>query len=389
MCKGKVVNHMGITFRSLLDCLPFVTAIHKPIMLRGRHGIGKSCVVYQYAQSINLPIIERRVSQMTEGDIVGLPKIESAEEGTDWILPKFLVQACNEPVVLFFDELDRGTPEVRQSIFELCDSHKIAGHNLHPQTLIFAAINGGDSGSQYQVGELDPAELDRWTVFDIEPSIEDWLVWAKEANVHPVIWDFINKNHIHLEHKSDFEPNKVYPSRRSWHRFSDCLVAGAKNLLVEGEVNATVANLALAFIGLEGCVAFIKTYSYQVTIEDILDHGKFDKVQNFLINDHLTFIEKFASVCTSVTALGLPQLDANASAIEKKNFEKAYQNRLTNLATYFKMIPSEIAMKLLSALATVSPKYVIDLHKQPGVQIYLTKILTTDGDKILVSVKEK
>jgi hypothetical protein len=62
--------------------------------------------------------------------------------------------------------------------FELTDSRKINGWHLHPETLVVAAVNGGEHGAQYQVGEMDPAELDRWTVFDVEPSTEDWLKWA-------------------------------------------------------------------------------------------------------------------------------------------------------------------------------------------------------------------
>ena len=159
---------------------------------------------------------------MTEGDLVGLPVIQG--EVTTFNPPDWFKQACNEPVALFLDEVDRATPEVRQGIFELTDSRKLNGHVLHPDTLIFAAVNGGEHGEQYQVGEMDPAELDRWTVFDVEPTVEDWLDWAK-GNVDGVIWDFINQNRGHLEHTGDFEPNKVYPSRRSWDRLNECLNA--------------------------------------------------------------------------------------------------------------------------------------------------------------------
>ena len=55
-----------------------------------------------------------------------------------------------------------------------------------------------------------PAELDRWTVFDVEPSVEDWLDWAND-NVSTMVWDFVNQNRQHLEHADEFEPNKVYP----------------------------------------------------------------------------------------------------------------------------------------------------------------------------------
>ena len=55
---------------------------------------------------------------------------------------------------------------------------------------------------------MDPAEIDRWTVYDVEPTVEDWLDWAKDR-VAVTVWDFINNNRNHLEHMSDFEPNKV------------------------------------------------------------------------------------------------------------------------------------------------------------------------------------
>ena len=156
---------MAIDFATFVKVAPHVAAVKKPILLRGRHGVGKSCVVYQTAAEMGLPVVERRASQMTEGDLVGLPVIEG--ECTKFNPPDWFKLACSEPVVLFLDEVDRATVEVRQGIFELTDSRKLNGHVLHPNTLVFAAVNGGEHGEQYQVGEMDPAELDRWTVFDL------------------------------------------------------------------------------------------------------------------------------------------------------------------------------------------------------------------------------
>ena len=170
-------NKMSVDFKTFLNIVPHVVDIKKPVLLRGRHGIGKSEIVYQFAEAKELPVVERRASQMTEGDLLGLPSVEGGV--TAWCAPDWLHRACTEPVILFLDEVDRATSEVRQGIFELTDSRKISGNVLHPDTLIFAAVNGGEHGSQYQVGEMDPAELDRWTVFDLEPSVEDWLNWPR------------------------------------------------------------------------------------------------------------------------------------------------------------------------------------------------------------------
>jgi hypothetical protein len=302
---------------------------------------------------------------MTEGDLVGLPVI--SDNSTTFNPPDWFKKACDEPVVLFLDEVDRATLEVRQGIFELTDSRKLNGHCLHQDTLVFAAVNGGEHGSQYQVGEMDPAELDRWTVFDIEPSVEDWLSWAKDNGINTVTWDFINHNRNHLEHSDDYEPNKVYPSRRSWERLDACL---SKASLITGnlESSATLYNLTAAFVGFEAAVAFndfVGNYDRQVSVEDILDHGKFNKVSDFGINEHTALIDKF-----------------EAADCFKEELE---QDRIDNLARYFIMLPSEVAMKLWSVLGNGALNNTIKLHQSEAdgksVSDYLVKILAGDQEE--------
>ena len=351
---------MALDFQTFVSVAPHVLTVKKPLMLRGRHGIGKSELVYQIAKGMDLPVVERRASQMTEGDLVGLPKTDG--DVTSFCAPDWLHDACSRPVLLFLDEVDRAIPEVRQGIFELTDSRKIFGNYLHDDTVVVAAVNGGEHGSQYQVGEMDPAELDRWTVFDVEPTVEDWLTWAK-TNTVDIVWDFINQNRSHLEHSDDFEPNKVYPSRRSWKRLNDCLVSAD---MVQ-EHNPAIFHLACGFVGFEAGVAFndfVKNYERQVTVEMILDEGKVEKTNDFNINDHCALIEKMDS-------------------------SEAFKAELTeqqciNLANYFVSLPSEAVMKLWQALGKGATSNVTAFHKTKAdngetVSGKLVKILT--GDK--------
>ena len=331
---------MAVDFATFSQIVHHVTNVRKPVLLRGRHGIGKSTVVYQYAAQQNMEVVERRASQMTEGDLVGLPSIE--DNSTAFNPPDWFKAACDRPVVLFLDEVDRATLEVRQGIFELTDSRKLNGHTLHPDTLVFAAVNGGEHGAQYQVGEMDPAELDRWTVFDIEPSVEDWLSWAKESQVSDEIWNFINQNRNHLEHTDDFEPNKVYPSRRSWERLDKCLTQA--DLLKEA--SPVLYNLTSAFVGFEAAVAFndfVLNYDRQVTTDDILIHGNFAKVADFGINDHTAIIDKFEA--------------------EETFHNELDQELVNNLARYFVMLPSEVAMKLWTVMGKGDVNNTVKLHK--------------------------
>jgi len=335
---------MAVDFKTFGNIVGHVTKVRKPVLLRGRHGIGKSTVVYQYADHIGLPVVERRASQMTEGDLVGLPIIEG--NSTSFNPPDWFKRACDNPVLLFLDEVDRATVEVRQGIFELTDSRKLNGHCLHEGTLVFAAVNGGEHGSQYQVGEMDPAELDRWTVFDIEPTVEDWLDWAKDSGLSSEVWDFINHNHSHLEHNDDYEPNKVYPSRRSWERLDECLQE-ADALGKNSKENVLLFQLTSAFVGFEAAVAFkdfVANYDRQVSIEDLLIKGDFSKVADFGINEHTAMVAKFES--SEVFTKELPS------------------DQVNNLARYFFMLPSEVAMKLWSVLGSSEVvNNLINLHQ--------------------------
>jgi len=339
---------MAVDFATFLNVAPHIISAKLPVLIRGRHGVGKSEVVYMIADGMKLPVVERRASQMTEGDLLGLPDTAetsiNGRKATTWNAPDWLVTACEQPVVLFLDEVDRATMEVRQGLFELTDSRKINGWKLHPETIIIAAVNGGEHGAQYQVGEMDPAELDRWTVFDVDPSDEDWLKWANNR-VNGVVWDFVNQNRQHLEHKGDFEPNKVYPSRRSWKRFSD--TADPAAVFDEGGDQDLLFNLANAFLGFEAAVSlkdFVANYQWQVTIEDLLDAGQISKTADWGINDHAAMIEKFEAATTFA--------------------EELTEARVQNLSDYFVTLPSEVAMKLWTVLGDAdNVANVVALHK--------------------------
>jgi hypothetical protein len=347
---------VAITFANLNSMIPTLLSGDESnlysVLIRGRHGIGKSWIAYQTARGLTwdadegktrpvrkgeipLPVIEQRASQMTEGDLLGLPSPEMVKvngQAAASLRPfSWLVRACTEPVVLFLDEIDRATTEVRQGFFQLGDSRQINGWKLHPGTVIFGAVNGGVHAAQYQVADMDPAELDRWVCFDVEPSIEDWLNWGK-TEVHTILWNFINQNHDHLEHKGEFEPGVVYPSRRSWHRLSNTL---DKVGMLDDE-NADLGllfNLSHGFVGFEAAVAlrdFVENYERQVTVDDILVDGNINKTKDFGLVDHVALIEKM-----------------DASEVFNSKME---ESKMTNLVLYFDALPAEARMKLFTTL---------------------------------------
>jgi hypothetical protein len=251
------------TFTEVAHRLPRTTSV----LLRGDHGIGKSQVVRQVAKMLDggLPVIDRRLSQMSEGDMIGLPSTDG--ETTRFNPPDWFKRACDEPVALFLDELNRATTEVMQAAFQIVLDRELNGWRLHPRTAVFAAIN---AGSSYTVNEVDPALLDRFWVIDLTPTTQDWLGWAK-SKVHPSVVDFITSNEKFLDPPRNADPGSVQTSRRSWERLSDALIHAG----IADDPNDTLFYpLCLGFVGLEATTAyqsFAKSQDARFTGKDIID----------------------------------------------------------------------------------------------------------------------
>ena len=258
------------TFLKVAPLLPRATSV----LLRGNHGIGKSQVVRQVASIIasneemkNFEVIDRRLSQMSEGDMIGLPSTDG--EVTRFNPPSWYKEACVKPVCLFLDELNRATPEVMQAAFQIVLDRELNGWQLHPQTRVFAAINTGGS---YTVNEMDPALLDRFWAIDLTPDVEDWIAWAKDSGkVHENVITFITGNDKWIDPPKGGDPGAVSPSRRSWERLSNALV---QTCIAEQPDNPLFYPLCLGYVGTEATIAFhdyVKTIEAQVTGEEILN----------------------------------------------------------------------------------------------------------------------
>ncbi len=334
------------TFSTTVRALPADVSV----LIRGPHGIGKSYLAQGVADDVELPLIDRRLSQMSEGDLVGLPEL--VDGVTRFCPPDWYARACREPVVLLLDEINRATPELQQGAFQIVLARELNGHRLHPDTRVIAAIN---ASAEYQVNEMDPALLDRFWVVDLDPTTEDWIEWASgPGEVDSVIVDFIRHHPAHLRFKGQAEPDKIYPSPRSYERLDRTLkFAGMAPEAVAGEVGSNTGFYAMAhgFLGTEAAICFrdfVANYEFQVTPEDVLDNWKDEKKKvKALTNDQAnSLISKVTEHC-------------------KTNEWTVDQCR--NLADWSKSLPGEMMVSLWNGvMETKQVHNITKLHKFLG-----------------------
>lgn len=334
---------MSTDFATFVQCAKALPA-GISVLLRGPHGIGKSQGVFALGTHFGLKVVDKRLSQMSEGDLLGLPKVEGGV--TKFLPPDWYMDACENPRVLFLDELNRATPEVMQAAFQIVLDRQLNGHKLHEQTRVFAAVN---NSNEYQVNEMDPALVDRFFVMDLTPTPEDWITWAT-GKLHPNVVGFIKANHKFLDPSSKGDQNAVGPSRRSYERLNEALLLA--NLI--DEPNDFFYSLSRGFIGNEAAIAFtsyVKNMDKQITAEDIL--------------------LRFAKNKKKIESLGQEKWNICIDKLEEYiQKTPATEEMGKNLAEFAKCIPNELVVVVWSK---VVKNAIDDLEKVKIYHKYLGK----------------
>jgi len=211
-----------IDTRKLLHILNVTPATHN-IMLVGRHGIGKSEILTDYYQKMGIRVVPLFLGQMSDpGDLIGLPT--KTGERTSF-LPPYWFPTDGQPIVLFLDELNRARPEILQTVMDLALNRRMAGHALPKGSRIISAVNEGD---EYQLTHLDPSLVSRFNVYQFCPTVQEWLLWAKQIHLDQRVIDFIQGEPTLLDSTPEQKEGEdtgleKYPDRRAWRRVSDVL----------------------------------------------------------------------------------------------------------------------------------------------------------------------
>ena len=187
---------------------------HTPVMIWGAPGVGKSQIILQVAKKHNVPLIDIRLSQMEPSDLRGIPF--RTDELVEWAVPAMLPDATRHGSegILFLDEITSAPPSVSAAAYQLILDRKLGQYEVPDGWSIFAAGNRqGDRGVTYTM----PAPLaNRFSHYDFEINLDDWVAWAYQNNVDDRVIAFVR---FRPELLFDFDPahNPVaFPSPRSW-----------------------------------------------------------------------------------------------------------------------------------------------------------------------------
>ena len=204
-----------LTQKSLAEYLLHV-AIIRPVFIWGPPGIGKSSIVQQFATQVDLPCVSLLGSQLAPEDLIGVPQIIN---GKSRFCPPTMI-AREEPYCLFLDELNACSHEVQKAFYSLIHERRIGEYELPKGSIVIGAGNRAQDSAI--VKPMSSALINRMIHVQLQASHQDWLEWAHQAEIHPVVLDYIRLRPDHLW-STPPKHEEPFSTPRSWHMLSDAL----------------------------------------------------------------------------------------------------------------------------------------------------------------------
>lgn len=163
------------------------------MLVFGKSGWGKTATVEEYAKEHKLKVAYVDLAGQLPESIAGIPAIYTKESDglggsyykrmLDIELKEFL-ECEGEGWILFFDEINQGTPESLNTLYSIThpipDMRRWAGHRISKcQIVACGNLSDGTDGTVY-LTELPKPLLNRFFVFKLKPDKRDATNYLKK-----------------------------------------------------------------------------------------------------------------------------------------------------------------------------------------------------------------
>ena len=183
----------------------------RPVFMIGAPGIGKTAIMEQIAQELNVGLVSYSMTHHTRQSALGLPYIKKEEyDGEEFSVSEYTMSeiiasvyklrketGCREGI-LFLDEINCVSETLAPSMLQFLQ-YKVFGTHRIPQGWIVVTA-GNPPEYNKSVREYDIVTWDRLKRVDVEPDYETWKEYAYKKGIHGAILTFleIKKNYFYI-----------------------------------------------------------------------------------------------------------------------------------------------------------------------------------------------
>lgn len=167
-----------------------------PILIWGKHGLGKTQSVLDFAKEKDWKIAYCAPAQFEEmGDLHGMPSIMDpdptiqGDEITIYSPPSWIPKE-EGPGLLVLDDINRADDRMLRGVMQLLQNFELLSWKLPAKWQIIATANPDDGN--YSVTTMDDAMLTRMLHVTVEFDVKSWIQWAVKSGVDSRGIDFVS-----------------------------------------------------------------------------------------------------------------------------------------------------------------------------------------------------
>jgi hypothetical protein len=182
-------------------------------------------------------------------------------------------------------------------------------------------------------------------MIDFDPSVKEWIDWARSVKAHPGIVEFIARNNNLLDPPvGNMEAGEVTPSRRSWMALSDTMIA----MGLDSDPDGMLTQVSKGWIGRKIAVTFTKFITNefsQLKASDILD-------------DWEKMLPKLEASCSDIEVIAA-LADSIIAELNSRPSAKIKDPQYAAVKAFLKLVPKDVAFKFWNALIQSKVKKVV------------------------------
>lgn len=206
----------------------------RPIFLVGAPGIGKTAIMEQIAQELQIALVSYSMTHHTRQSALGLPVICHREyEGKEYDVSEYTMSEIIASVydvmresglkegILFLDEINCVSETLAPSMLQFLQYKVFGGHRVPEGWVIVTA--GNPKEYNRSVREFDVVTLDRLKVLNVEADYEAWKAYADKEGLHRAVLNYLElkKQDFYLMEMT--AKGRAYVTARGWEDLSQML----------------------------------------------------------------------------------------------------------------------------------------------------------------------
>ena len=206
----------------------------RPIFLMGPPGIGKTDIMNQVAEEMNIAVVSYSMSHHTRQSALGLPFIADKEYGgrkyrtTEYTMSEIIAslydvmeETGKAEGILFLDEINCVSETLAPSMLQFLQYKVFGRHSIPDGWVIVTAGNPPEYNNS--VREFDLATLDRLKRIDVEPDFGAWWKYAQNQEVHTAVLTYLEIKKDDFYSVETTVDGKEFVTARSWVDLSDMM----------------------------------------------------------------------------------------------------------------------------------------------------------------------